>query len=62
MTKTYPTVTTWHGKELIECTRAELIDCINFLAPAFHERYSAVGSRAIALGKIEMWKRGEKTA
>jgi len=49
----------WLGKPISECSRDELIDMIKWLAKFRNDYFN--NSRAIALGKVEMWKRGERT-
>lgn len=45
------------GKPLAECTREELIECIEYLAPFQQEVFD--NRRAIALGKVETLPPGD---
>ena len=53
-----PTISTWRGKRIEdECSREELLACIEYLAGKWAEYQQDF--RAVALGKVEMMKRGE---
>jgi len=50
----------FRGKLLEEMTREELIEAVEFLGAAYHTLISGSNPRALALGHIEMMRRGEK--
>jgi hypothetical protein len=52
-------LTTWCGIPLTDLPREKLIEIIEQQARQISESRSPQNSRAYALGRIEMWKRGE---
>lgn len=55
-------ITSWKGKNIEDCSREELLECIRCISPIYQEHFEQSNIRARALDQVEMWKRGEKTA
>lgn len=57
-----PQIMTWRGVRIEELSRDELIAALQYAAGelAFYQKPGM--SRALALGKVEMFKRGERTS
>lgn len=51
----------WYGKPVKDCTHKELLDIIEYLKPFYVDQFKSENIRAMSLGKVEMWKRGERT-
>lgn len=49
----------WRGVPLSECSREELLECINFLTERHKDFTTPQAMRANALGRVEMMRRGE---
>lgn len=56
-----PMLTYWRGKDIRELDREHLIEIVQELVAEHQRVYSLENSRALALGKVEMWRRGERT-
>jgi hypothetical protein len=55
----FETSTTYLGKPLNLCSREELIKCLELTVSYRNQLFDPKNVRALALGKIEMMKRGE---
>jgi hypothetical protein len=60
MTDEIPKVHFWRGRPITELSRDELIEVIDYLAHLHAEKTTPSAIQAMALGRVEMLRRGER--
>lgn len=59
MSAEVPMVHMWEGRNIEELSREELLDVVRYLGSSLAFYHRPGMGRAIALGQVELWRRGE---